>query len=99
MPGFPFPAPPIPILSWIVKYGIGAIMIAMFIRAIASWARVDERVGFIRFLARITDPFISPWRRLSSRLNVAFIDFSFFLAWFALSTVSILLLQSIPFGW
>ncbi len=49
---------PIPIVSWVIYYGISFIILAMFVRAVASWFRIDERYAIIRFLARITDPFI-----------------------------------------
>ena len=41
---------PIPIVSWIISYGISFIILAMFIRAVASWFRIDERYAIIRFL-------------------------------------------------
>ncbi len=52
------------IIYAIILYGTGAIIIAMLVRAIASWFRIDERYAFIRFLARLTDPFIVPIRRI-----------------------------------
>lgn len=92
------PAPlPVPILSWIVYYGIVILIIAIFIRIIASWINVDESVPFIRFLARITDPFIVPCRRIIGRVGV--LDLSYLVATFLLITLRILLLQSLPSGW
>ncbi len=92
------PAPPtVPILGWIVDWGINILIIAIFIRVIASWINIDERVAFIRFLARITDPFIVPCRRIIGRVGV--LDLSYLLATFLLFTLKILLLQSLPNGW
>ncbi len=92
------PAPlPVPILSWIVYYGIVILIIAILIRIIASWINVDESVPFIRFLARITDPFIVPCRRIIGRVGV--LDLSYLVATFLLITLRILLLQSLPSGW
>jgi YggT family protein len=91
------PPLPIPIVSILVRYGIGFIILAMFVRAIASWFRFDERYAIIRFLARITDPFITPLRRIIRPVGV--IDLSFFIAWFMLSTLQFLLLQALPQGW
>jgi YggT family protein len=93
----PLFTPPLPILSFLVKYGIGIIILSMLIRAIASWFRMDERYAFIRFLARITDPFISPVRRLVP--PVGFIDLSFIVTLFLLIIMSQLLQQALPFGW
>ena len=89
---------PIPIMHYIVTWGIGIIILAMIIRAIASWFRIDERNAFIRFLARITDPFIMPVRRIIGGTTMLF-DISFLIAFFMLSTISILLNQALPFAW
>ncbi len=89
---------PIPIVHYLVSYGIGFIILAMLIRAIASWFRMDERFAFIRFLARLTDPFIDPVRRIV-RPSSMFIDPSYLIAFFLLSTLSILLIQSLPETW
>lgn len=88
---------PIPIVSWVVYYGIGFIILAMFIRAIASWFRFDERYAIIRFLARLTDPFIVPVRRFIP--PVGFIDVAFIMAFFLLRTLQMLLLQALPPTW
>jgi YggT family protein len=88
---------PIPIVSWIIYYGISVIILAMLIRAIASWFRIDERYAIIRFLARITDPFIEPVRRIVPPMG--FIDMAFIITWFLLRTMQILLLQGLPAGW
>jgi YggT family protein len=88
---------PIPIVHWIILYGIYIIILAMLVRAIASWFRIDERYAIIRFLARITDPFIEPVRRIVPPMG--FIDMAFIITWFLLSTMQILLLQGLPAGW
>ena len=88
---------PIPIVRWIIYYGIIIIILAMFVRAIASWFRIDERYAIIRFLARITDPFIDPVRRIVPPMG--FIDMAFIITWFLLGTMRILLLQGLPAGW
>jgi hypothetical protein len=36
------------IVFGIVLYGIGILLLAMLIRALASWVRIDERYAFIR---------------------------------------------------
>jgi YggT family protein len=92
------PAPlTVPVMHWIVDLGINALIIAIFIRVIASWINLDERVAFIRFVARITDSFIVPCRRIIGRVGV--LDLSYLLATFLLFTLRILLLQSLPGGW
>jgi YggT family protein len=93
-PAFPLP---VPIVSWIAAYGIDFLIIAMLVRAVASWFRFDERFAFIRFLARLTDPFIAPIRRVVR--PVGFFDFAFLIAWFLLLTLQTLLLQALPNGW
>lgn len=81
----------------LVQYGIGIIILAMLIRAIASLFQMDERFAFIRFLTRITDPFITPVRRIMRPIGA--FDLSFFVTWFLLSTMQILLLQALPANW
>ncbi len=81
----------------IILYGTGVIIIAMFVRAIASWFRIDERYAFIRFLARLTDPFIVPIRRIIR--PVGMIDIAFFIGFFLVYTIQTLLLQALPNGW
>ena len=93
----PTPSLLITILANIIYWGITALIIAIFIRVIASWINIDERVAFIRFLARITDPFIVPCRRIIGRVGV--LDLSYLVATFLLITLRILLIQSLPLGW
>ncbi len=81
----------------IILYGTGAIIIAMLVRAVASWFRIDERFAFIRFLARLTDPFIVPIRRIIRPVGV--FDIAYFIAWFLIATIQTLLLQALPSGW
>jgi len=88
---------PVPIAHWVTQFGIGFIILAMLIRMIASWFRVDERFAFIRFLARITDPFITPIRRFVRPIWI--LDLSWLVAWFMLITIQMLLLQALPPGW
>jgi YggT family protein len=88
---------PVPIVSWIIYYGIGFIILAMIVRAFASWFRLDERYAIIRFLARITDPFIEPIRRIIPPIGM--FDMAFIIAFFMLKTLQVLLLQALPRGW
>jgi YggT family protein len=85
---------PLAILRGLIDYGITALIIAIFIRVLASWINLDERVAFIRFLARLTDPFIIPCRRIIGRVGI--LDLSYLVATFLLFTLKILLLQSLP---
>ena len=85
------------ILGALVYYGIGFILLAMFVRAIASWFGIGDQFAFIRFLGRMTDPFIQPVRRIVP--PIWRIDIAFFVAWFLLRTLQILLFQAIPPGW
>ena len=81
----------------IVLYGIGVLILALIIRALASWVRIVERYAFIRFLAKLTDPFIAPYRRFVPPMG--FLDVSFILGAFTLITLQILLTQALPMGW
>ncbi len=85
------------IIHIIIQYGMGALILALIIRAVASWLRMDERYAFIRFLAKITDPFITPIRRVVPPIGM--FDIAFILAFFLLYVLQILLLQALPFGW
>ena len=85
------------IIYGIILYGTGAIIIAMFVRAIASWFRTDERYAIIRFLARLTDSFIVPIRRIIRPVGI--FDIAFFIGWFMVITMQHLLLQALPKGW
>ncbi|HLI71340.1 MAG TPA: YggT family protein [Ktedonobacteraceae bacterium] len=85
------------IIYGLVIYGIGVLSLALLIRAIASWVRIDERYAFIRFLARITDPFILPFRRFVPPIGI--LDVSWIMAFFLLFILQILLAQSLPVGW
>lgn len=85
------------VIYGIILYGIGILVLALFIRMIASWMRFDERYAFIRFLAKITDPFITPLRRVIPPIGV--FDVAFIIAWFLLATLQILLVQALPMGW
>jgi len=85
------------IIYGIIKYGIGLLIIALLVRVFARWFGADERFAFIRFLARITDPFIVPIRRIVRPVGV--MDLSFLIAFFFLSTMELLLLQSLPPNW
>jgi YggT family protein len=87
----------IPIAHYIILYGIGIIIFAMLIRVICSWFRIDESFAFIRFLARITDPFIVPIRRIVKPTGP--LDMSYLIAWFLLITIQTLLLQALPPSW
>ncbi|HTI14341.1 MAG TPA: YggT family protein [Dictyobacter sp.] len=94
-----FVPPPLPIqiVSLIIQAFFGIIILAMLIRAVASWFHMDERYAFIRFLARLTDPFIAPTRRIIGQVGV--MDFSFIVTWITLMILEALLLQSMPIGW
>jgi len=91
------PPLPAPFAFWIIYYGITVLIIAIFVRVIASWVNIDERFAFMRFLARITDPFLVPCRRIMGRVGV--LDLSFLVATFLLITLRTLLIQSLPPGW
>ncbi|HEX7734762.1 MAG TPA: YggT family protein [Ktedonobacteraceae bacterium] len=81
----------------IILYGIGLLILALIIRMIASWFGVDERFAFIRFLTKLTEPFITPLRRFAPRVGM--FDLSFIMAFIFLGIIQILLVQALPSGW
>jgi YggT family protein len=85
------------ILHVAVTISIGLLIVALFVRFIASWFQIDERFAFIRFLAYITDPFVRPIRRVVKPVWI--LDLSFIIAFFMLSILRVLLLQALPQGW
>jgi YggT family protein len=85
------------ILYAIIQYGMGLVLLALIIRAIASWVRLDERYAFIRFLAKFTDPFVAPFRRMIPPVGI--LDLSWIITFFLLITLQTLLLQALPVGW
>lgn len=85
------------ILHMLVGYGIGALLVALIVRGLASMVGIDERYTIIRMLAYITDPFIQPIRRFVG--TIWMLDISFLVALFMLFTLQRLLLQSLPYGW
>jgi YggT family protein len=86
-----------PIVYLFINYGISFIILAMLVRVILSWFRMDERYAFIRFLARLTDPFIDPVRRIVPPMGM--FDIAFIISFFLLRTMQTLLLQGLPQGW
>lgn len=85
------------ILHMVVEIGISLILLAMLARVILSWFRIDERYAFVRFIAKLTDPFLEPVRRIIRPVGV--MDMSYIVVWFLLQTMQILLLQALPPGW
>ena len=81
----------------VIFYGIGFLILALFVRVILSWFGINERFSIIRFLARISDPFLEPPRRIIRPVGV--FDMSFLIVTFFLLTVQRLLLQALPPGW
>ncbi|WP_376793557.1 YggT family protein [Thermogemmatispora sp.] len=88
---------PIPILHWIIQYGIGLILFTLVLRVIISWIGLDERYPVVRFLASYTEPFIKPVRNIVP--PVMFVNFSMMVAFFVLYTIMLLLLQALPPTW
>ncbi len=85
------------IVHGLVIFGIGFILISMFVIAIASWFGMSGRFAFLRFLERVVEPFRAPVRRIVP--PAAMLDLSFFVTFFLLQILQILLLQGLPAGW
>lgn len=73
---------------------IGALQVAMFVRAIMSWIPGLDDNKFGDFLYALTEPVIAPVRALLSRIrffNELPIDVSFLIAYLLLSLISMFL--------
>src|ERR1700732_4451214 len=77
----------------IAYFGIGLILVALFVRWIASMFGFDERVAFIRFLAYITDTFPPPVRRYTPSMGM--FNFSYLIVGSLLVVLQILFLQAL----
>jgi uncharacterized protein YggT (Ycf19 family) len=91
------PPLPIPIFFYLIYYGINVLVLAMLVRGFASMVHIDERYAFIRFLARLTDPFIRPLRRIVGQVWI--LDLSFIITLFILLILQTVLVQALPTGW
>ena len=58
----------------LIDYLVNAILIAIFVRAILSWFPVNRDNPIVAIVFRITDPILSPVRRVMP--GRGFIDFS-----------------------
>ncbi len=83
--------------SAIVSYGIGFLILALFVRVILLLFRMDERYAIVRVLAKMTDPLLEPIRRIVG--NVGVFDLSYLIVFFLLFTLRSLLLQALPPLW
>lgn len=83
--------------SLVISISIILLIVALLIRAFASWFGFDERFAFIRFLARMTDPLLEPLRRIAP--PVRSIDISYIIVFFLLVILRYLLLQAMPAFW
>jgi YggT family protein len=83
--------------SLIISISIILLIVALLIRAFASWFGFDERFAFIRFLARMTDPLLDPLRRVAPPIRS--IDISYIVVFFLLVIMRYLLLQAMPALW
>ncbi|GCE14120.1 YggT family protein [Tengunoibacter tsumagoiensis] len=90
---------PLPIVSFLIQLITGGILVCLFIRILASWLNIGEGSNpLMRFIARITDPFLEAVRRFVWRVWI--IDISYLVTMFLVFTIRALLLQSVmPLGW
>ena len=76
------------VLRTITFYSLGALLVAMFVRAIFSWFPTSGENAIENFAAAITEPFIVPVRFLLERIEWvrnAPIDVSFFVTFLIIS--------------
>jgi YggT family protein len=80
------------IVGKLLSFGLNAWMILIFIRALLSWFPVSPYSTLIRFLIVVTDPILTPIRRV---LPMMTIDFSPFIAIVGLWLVNAYVAKSI----
>ena len=85
-----------------IEWFTGILRICMFARAILSWFPNTQQGFMFAFLSAITEPFISPVRRLLQKtpLGGGMIDFSFIIVFLLLSFLTPPLagwVRSLPF--
>jgi YggT family protein len=83
--------------SDIVSYGIGFLILALFVQVVLDLFRIDQRNPIMRFLTKLTAPFLEPVRRIVG--NVGVFDLSFLIVFFLLFVLRSLLLQALPPLW
>ena len=71
------------LLDWL----LGALIIVIIVRAILSWVNADPYNGLVRAIHAISEPFLSPLRRLLPPWRLGGIDFSPLLAILALQFI------------
>ena len=82
------------VLIGVVRFGVGAIQLCMFIRAVMSWFPVDDDNPILVFTYSVTEPFIVPVRMLLERFGIGDdspIDVAFLLTIILLSVLTIVL--------
>jgi len=78
------------VLMWLVEVATDLFLLAVFLRAVASWVSADPANPLYRFLLRLTEPVLGPIRR---RLPVRYGGFdlspvaAFILAWVAQAVI------------
>ncbi len=54
----------IDVLMWLVEIGTDLFLLVLFLRAVSSWVSADPGNPLYRFLIRVTEPVLSPLRRI-----------------------------------
>ena len=80
-------------LANFINFLFTALELAIFVRAILSWVRVDPFHPLVRLLVRVTEPILAPFRRLIP--PTAGLDFSPLVAFFALEVLRRIVLRLI----
>ena len=76
------------------EYALNFIMFFIFIRAVISWFSPDPYNPLVQFLNRITEPILSPIRRMIPMFSIG-IDLSPIIAFFAIVFLKIFLIQTL----
>jgi len=77
----------------IISYFLYALALAIFLRAILSWFPVDPRSPLVQILDQLTEPILSPLRRVVPRMGM--IDITPMIATFILIFLAQAVAQSL----
>ena len=63
-------------LTGLLDWVLGALIIVIFVRALLSWVNADPYNGLVRAIVAISEPFLSPFRRLLPPWRLGGVDLS-----------------------
>lgn len=79
-------------LVFVLKGLINAYLIMLFLRVVGSWFPDFSNTGFMRFLAKCTDPYLNMFRKIIPPIG-GVLDLSPLLAFFVLQILEVALIR------